>query len=249
VSLLTQFVHGAAERADMAMTRSQLDGAFDRAGPFIDLLEDVLHLDQPVRPSVRRRVDAANSEAIRTLRQMATEDETLLAPDNARTICNAVAHRHGVKPRFMLPMRKLGEQLTLEFASALMPSGARSRLISTAVQLDRRRAVTDPNRRRTTDQRPDPRVEWMALAQAMLAVAAVITAALMAASGRSLFGLGLAIASVSFLVFARAALAISSDRRCHLLTSERFAAPPAHRAAQRRRGLVVHDNDLRGPEV
>lgn len=249
MKLLAHIIDATTEQPNMAMTGFPLDSARDRAGPFIDLLEDVLHLDQPVRPSVRRRVDAANREAIRTLRQMAAEDETLLAPDNARTICNAVAHRHGVKPRFMLPMRELGEQLTLEFASALMPTATRTRLISTAVQLDRRRPLADPKRRRATDQRPDPRVEWVALAQAMVAVGAIVLAAIMALSGRSNWGLGFAIVAVSILTLARAALVISSDRQCQLLTAERAMVRPSRRSPDRRRGLVDFEIDLRGPEL
>jgi len=192
----------------------------DTAGPFFDVLEEVLHLDQPVRPSVRRRVRAANEEAIRTLRQLGAEDDQLLAPDNARSICNAIARRHGVKPRFMLPMRELGEQLSLEFASALLPSSARARLMASAVHLERRRADADPARGRSSDRRPDPWVEWIALAQAILALAAMAVAAIMATTGRASLGLGLSIAAVGSLAFARAALAISSDRRARLLTSE-----------------------------
>ncbi len=151
--------------------------------------------------------------------------------------------------RFMLPMRELGEQLALEFASALMPTAARKRLISSAVQLDRGRPVAGPTRRRTTDQRPDPRVEWVALAQAVVAVVAMAMATVMAMSGRSNWGLGLAIVAVSSLIFARAALAISSDRRCHLLAAERAAGRVRRPATSARRSVVEHDIDLRGPGI
>ena len=204
----------------MATTRAATNPMIEAAAPLFDVLEDILRLDEPVRPSVRRRVRAANEEAIRTLRQLGAEDEQLLAPDNARFICNAIAQRHGVKPRFMLTMRELGEQLTFEFASALMPSSVRARLITSAVHLEQRRAQADPTRRRGSDQRPGQRVEWIALAQAVLALASIVVASIMATTGSASVGLGLSIASVAFLAFARAALAISSDRRTHLLTTD-----------------------------
>lgn len=203
----------------MEMTRT--DGSIiEAAGPFFDVLEDILRLDDPIRPSMRRRVRAANEDALRTLRQLGAEDEQLIAPQHARTICNAIAQRHGIKPRFMLSMRELGEQLTLEFASALMPSATRARLISSAVQLEDRGAGTDPARRRGSDQRPDPRVEWVALAQAVLALASMVVAFFMARAGRGSLGLELGIVSVATLAFARAALAISADRRARSLTGD-----------------------------
>jgi hypothetical protein len=188
----------------------------------------VLYLDRPVRPSVRRRVRAANAEAIRMLRQLAADDEQLLEPSSARSIFNAVARNHGVKPRFMLTMREIGEQLAFEFASALLPTGARARLIASAVRLQHRGAPADHLRSRPTDRRPDPRVEWIALAQAVLALAAMVAAAILATSGRASIGLGLSIASVAFLTFARAALAISSDRCAHLVGTEFGATAPTH---------------------
>ncbi len=195
----------------MAITSASVVGTTERTGVLFDVLEDVLHVDHPVRPSLRRRVRMANEDAVRTLRQLATEDETLLAPDNARSICNAIAHRYRVKPRFMLPMRDLGEQLALEFASALVPSSTRTRLIDSAVHLEQRR-VEAHRRGAVTEHRPDLHVAWMALAQAVFAIAAIISGAITTLSGRSSWGLGCAIAAVSFLAFARAALAISADR-------------------------------------
>ena len=213
----------------MAMTRT--DGSkIEAAGPFFDVLEDILRLDDPIRPSMRRRVRAANEDALRTLRQLGAEDEQLIAPHHARTICNAIAQRHGIKPRFMLSMRELGEQLTLEFASALMPSATRARRISSAVQLENRGADAEPGRRRGTDQRPDPRVEWVALAQAVLALASMVTAFFMARAGRGSLGLELGIVSVATLAFARAALAISADRRACRLTTDDAAGRTAHAA-------------------
>lgn len=195
----------------MAMTSASAIGMTERTGVLFDVLEDVLHVDHPVRPSLRRRVRMANEDAVRTLRQLASEDETLLAPDNARSICNAIARRYRVKPRFMLPMRDLGEQLALEFASALAPSSTRTRLIDSAVHLEQRRV--EAHRRGTVgEHRPNPHVAWMALAQALFAVASVVSGAITTLSGRSSWGLGCAIAAVSFLAFARAALAISADR-------------------------------------
>lgn len=221
----------------MAIAQAPAESVVERAGPIIDLFEDVLHLDTPLRPSVRRRVRAANDEAIRTLRHLAAEDDTLLRPENVRTICNAVAHRHGVKPRFMLTMREIGEQLTLEFAAALLPSNVRTRLIASAVHLERRRVVTDPTRRRAGDQRPDPRVEQLALAQVVLAVLAIIGGAVMLAGGRTTWGLGFAIAATSLVVIARAVLAISTDRRARALPG----TPGAARLAP--------DIDLRSPDA
>jgi hypothetical protein len=222
----------------MAIAQAPAETVVERAGPILDLFEDVLHLDSPLRPSVRRRVRAANDEAIRTLRHLAAEDETLLRPENVRTICNAVAHRHGVKPRFMLTMRQIGEQLTLEFAAALMPSHVRMRLIASAVHLERRRAAAEPTRRRSGDQRPDPRVEHVALAQVVLAVLAIVGGAVMLAMGRTTWGLELAIAATSLVVIARAALAISADRRASAIYAHREAA-----------GAHVPDIDLRTPDA
>jgi hypothetical protein len=210
----------------MAMTRPSITVVLDSATPLIDVLEDVLYLDRPVRPSVRRRVRSANAEAIRMLRQLAADDEALLEPTSARSIFNAVARNHGVKPRFMLTMREIGEQLAFEFASALLPTGSRARLMSRAVRLQHRGAPVDRLRSRPTDRRPDPRVEWIALAQAVLAVAAIIAAAVLATSGRASIGLGFSIAGVAFLTFARAALAISSDRRAHLVGGDIGAPTP-----------------------
>jgi hypothetical protein len=204
----------------MAMTRPSMTVVLDTATPLIDVLEDVLYLDHPVRPSVRRRVQSANAEAIRTLRQLAADDEELLEASSARSIFNAVARNHGVKPRFMLTMREIGEQLAFEFASALLPTGARARLMARAARLQQRSAPANRLRSRPTDRRPDPRVEWIALAQAALALAAMVAAAVLATSGRASIGLGFSIASVAFLTFARAALAISSDRRAHLVGTD-----------------------------
>ena len=234
-----------AEKTDMAMTRASANTMVDAAAPIFDALEDILRLDQPVRPSVRRRVRAANDEAIRTLRQLGAEDERLLAPDNARHLCNAIAQRHGVKPRFMLTMRELGEQLALEFASALMPSSVRARLITSAVHLERRRAQAEPLRRRGSDQRPDPRVEWVALTQAVLALASMAVGAILAARGRSSFGLALSIAAVAFLAFARATLAISTDRRARRFVSDAAVA----RAADSRSPDNGPAIDLRAPHT
>lgn len=222
----------------MAIAQAPAESVVERAGPILDLFEDALLLDSPLRPSVRRRVRAANDEAIRTLRHLAAEDETLLRPENVRTICNAVAHRHGVKPRFMLTMRQIGEQLTLEFAAALMPSNVRLRLIASAVHLERRRASVDTARRRSGDQRPDPRVEGVALAQAVLAILAIAGAVIMLVMGRTTWGLGLAIAATSLVVIARAALAISTDRRAASLPGSPGA--PASREP---------DIDLRTPDA
>lgn len=225
----------------MAMTHAD-GGIIEAAGPLFDVLEDILRLDEPIRPSVRRRVRAANDDAIRTLRQLGAEDEQLLEPENARSICNAIAQRHGVKPRFMMSMRELGEQLALEFASALMPSAIRARLISSAVHLERRGARTDAARRRGSDQRPDPRIEWIALAQAVLALTAMVVAMFMARNGRGSLGLELGIVSVATLAFARAALAISTDRRAQLHASDATVAG-------RRRGGDTTEIDLRSTGI
>jgi hypothetical protein len=231
--------------SDMAMTRTAVTNVNDSAGTLFDVLEDVLHLDHPVRPSVRRRVKAANDDAIRTLRQLGAEDEQLLAPDNVRTICNAIAQRHGVKPRFMLTMRELGEQLALEFASALLPTSARTRLISSAIHLEPRRAAADPRRRRQSDQRPARRVEWIALGQAVVALLTMISAAVLAAAGQDSLGLAMSVAALAFVAFARAALAISSDRRSRLLMSEQAALA---RNDRRRVDAPDAEIDLRGNE-
>lgn len=204
---------GAADRFPMTATVTS-DTTGGTAGAVFDVLEDFLHVDRPLRPSVQRRVHAANAEAIRTLRQLGAEDQALLAPGHARTICNAIAHRHGVKPRYMMSLRELGEQLTLEFASALVPSATRARLIRSAVELDpRQRTAGDRPRRRGSDNRPSATAEWMAVVQAVVALVCMATAALMTHGGEDSLGLAFAIVAVATLVFARAVLAISVDHR------------------------------------
>ncbi len=226
---MVQMPHLRASRADGSAMRTMpappAATTADRTGTLVDLIEDVLHLDQPVRPSIRRRVGIANEEALRTLRHLATEDEAILAPDNVRAICNAIATRHGVKPRFMLTTREVGEQLSFEFAAAALPPPSRARLIASAVHLEQRRAAAD-RVHRTGDRRPARPVEFLAAAQAVLAVVAVAGAVIMIASGRSTWGLGFAITSLSLVVMARAVLVLSADRLVHVLPGEGAAPAP-----------------------
>jgi hypothetical protein len=207
----------------------------DRAGALIDLIEDALHLDQPVRPSVRRRVNLANEEAIRTLRHLATEDESILAPDNVRAICNAIATRHAVKPRFMLTTRELGEQLSFEFAGSALSPTNRARLIASAVRLERRRVAAEPVRQPGSEHRPDRTAERLAVSQVVLAVLAIVAAFVMLADDRTRWGVGFAMAAVSFMVMARAVLVLSADRRVRMLpgTAPRTTAgSTTHRAIE-----------------
>lgn len=224
----------------MAMTLA--DGTIgETAGAVFDALEDFLRVDRPMRPSVQRRVDAANADAIRTLRRLVADDETMLAPANVRTICNAIARRHDVNPRYMLSMHELGEQLTLEFASAILPSATRARLIQGARLLDRDRTpAASERRRRASDRRPSPRVEWIAVGQAVVALACVLTAVLMTHGGEDFLGLAFAIVAVASLAFARAMLAISTDRRARVHLAD-GAVGPANRAF----GLGGDEIDLR----
>jgi hypothetical protein len=207
----------------------------DRTGALIDLIEDALHLDQPVRPSVRRRVNLANDEAIRTLRHLATEDEGILAPDNVRAICNAIASRHAVKPRFMLTTRELGEQLSFEFAASGLSPTNRARLIASAVRLERRRAATDQARRPMSARRSDRTVERLAITQVVLAAIAIATAVVMLVDDRTRWGVGFKMAALSFIVMARAVLVLAADRRVHVLPDAAPAAtggPTVHRSIE-----------------
>lgn len=208
----------------MAMTLA--DGTIgETAGAVFDALEDFLRVDRPMRPSVQRRVDAANADAVRTLRRLIADDETMLAPANIRTICNAIARRHGINPRYMLSTREVGEQLTLEFASAILPSATRARLIHGARALEgRRSAAVDERRRRTSDRRPAPGVEWLAVGQAVVSLACILTAAWMTHGGEDSLGLAFAMVAAASLAFARAMLSISTDRRARQATASGSAA-------------------------
>jgi hypothetical protein len=77
----------------------------------IDLVEDALFVDRPLRPSARRRVEQANEEVVRTLRLAALNDDELLDPARVQAICNAVARRHSVKPRHMFGLQQLGAEI------------------------------------------------------------------------------------------------------------------------------------------